>query len=86
MNHVEEHYIYPCMELDWAGVAWRPTRIWTTSSEERILVEGEGRQPLHGLHQAVRSRKSIALSVWIPARLQTPTGRNVLRRRRAEGW
>lgn len=40
--------------------------VWTTSSEERILVEGEGRQPLHGLHQAVQVTEVNCTSVWIP--------------------
>lgn len=53
--------------------------IWTTSSEERVLVEGEGRQPLHGLHQAVQVTEVNCTSVWIP---RTPS--NTHRKERAE--
>lgn len=86
MNHVEEHCIYPCcMELDWAGVALRPTTFGLPVVKRGFLLKVRAGSPCMGCTKRSRSRKSIARVSGFRARLQTPTGRNVLRRRRAKG-
>ncbi|KAG0565135.1 hypothetical protein KC19_8G167500 [Ceratodon purpureus] len=68
-----------------AGVALRPTTFGLPIVKRGFSLVVRAGSPCMGCTKRSRSRKSIARVSGYRARQATPTGRNVLKRRRAKG-
>jgi len=70
----------------YTGVALRPcTSFGLPVAQRRFLLKVRAGRPCLGCTKRSRSRKSRARVSGFRARLQTPTGRRVLKRRRVKG-
>ncbi|XP_024359983.1 large ribosomal subunit protein bL34c [Physcomitrium patens] len=68
-----------------AGVALRPTTFGLPMVKRGVSLVVRAGSPCLGCTKRSRSRKSIARVSGFRARISSPTGRNVLKRRRAKG-